>query len=224
MKARHLGLAAVALLAWGCSSPGGAPGAAGSAATASFKGAKVRVLNLSPGVIEASLNDQTFGNPVPVDGTTIFKLTAFKKPGKVNVGPHEFSVPLKGSTAFTVVYTGNDKPTIITGEPTEIAGGMSVVYFYSFVDGGTGQKVSVKTGSGDGSDVAFAESKVVSPGSYRATVTLANGKEASANVDLEAGNAVTLMLAGTSSEPRLIVLVNDTRMLIGGSSGFSPTG
>ncbi len=225
MMARHaLVLGAFAACIVGCTSPTGGAGSGGGMATASFKGAKIRVLNLSSGPAQASLNGQALGNPVSVEEATTFKLTAFKKPGRVNVGPHDFSVPLKGSTAFTVVYIGTDKPTIITGEPTEVAGGKSIVYFHSLIDGGTGQSVSLRPGVGSETEVAFAKSKEVPPGSYKATVQVAAGKEATITVDLAAGNAITILLLGTSSAPRLIVLANDTRMTIGSSSGFDQAG
>ncbi len=221
-------IGALAACLLGCNSPAGDAGKPVTGSTASFKGAKVRVLNLSDGSAEAFLNGQTYGKRLESEGASSFKLTAFKNPAKVGVssasGSHEFTVPLKGGTAFTVVFQGTDKPTVIEGEPTEIAGGRSVVYFHSLLEGGTGHKVAVKPGQGNGVELAYAERKEMSPGSYEATVQLAGGKKASVTFDVAGGDAITLLLKGTSSEPKLIVLVNNTQMIVTGFGGASPTG
>jgi hypothetical protein len=220
------GLVAVGL--FGCSSPAGSGGASASLSPASFKGAKVRVLNLSADSADASLNDQSYGESLAAESASSFKLSAFKKPVKVSVssasGSHEYMVPLKGSTAFTLVYTGSKEPTIIIGEPTEIAGGSSILYFHSLLEGASTPKLAVKPGIGNGVEVAHSESKVVAPGSFEASVELAGGKTANFTLDLVAGDAVSLLLVGTSSAPKLLMLRNNTQMIITGAGGASAVG
>jgi hypothetical protein len=217
-------LMAVLLIA-GCGDGGATAKRAGSSGPA--KGAQVRVFNMGSESFETFLNGLTYGRPLEPQAATSFKLTSSKKPAllliKASGGDEEFEIPVEAGTAYTLVYLGKGKTTVIEGEPTVVASEKSMVYFENMSPGESGA-VNIKSGVVTNVDLKNKESKEVATGSYVATYKLANGKEASVNFDLSGGHVVSVYLVNDGSQDRLVVVLNHSQMIILAPSGASPAG
>lgn len=213
------------LLVAGCGDSGASAKRSGT--TGPAKGAKVRVFNMGPESFETFLNGLTYGRPLEPQTASPFKLTSSKKPAQVMVkagaGDEEFEFPVKPGIAYTLVYFGKGKTSVIEGEPTEVASEKSLVYFENMSPNESGT-VNIKSGVVTNIDLNNKESKEVATGSYVATYKLAGGKEATVNFELAGGNVVSIYLVDDGSQDRLVVVLNHSQMIILAPSGASPVG
>jgi hypothetical protein len=216
---RTASLLFLALLLAGCGGPSSSTGLKPMVAS---KGAKLRVLNLSGSAVEASLKGATFGRALETETASAFKLCPGKGAMGVTIGADELTVDVEKGKAYTVVYYGAGKSSVIVGEPTEVASEKAMVYFHSLDAGETG-KATFTSGVVTNVSLGSTESKEVAVGSYVASVKLSNGKEAKVTFDLAGGNAKSVYLVGGASG-KFLVLENTSQMIIVGPGGASPVG